>query len=72
MLRRTKLQRASELKLPPLTIDCCELELAPDERDFYESIFKQTAAKFDSFVRKGTVHARRPLEFRRVLFREWV
>ena len=55
MLRRTKAERADELKLPPMTTVVVDLELTVEERDFYESLYKKSTAKFDTFVAKGTV-----------------
>jgi DNA repair protein RAD16 len=50
MLRRNKVEKADELRLPPLTVRVERVMLGEDERDFYECIFKQTQTKFDSFV----------------------
>ena len=55
MLRRTKKERASELKLPALDIEVIHLQLSPDEKDFYDCIYKQTRSRFDTFVDKGTL-----------------
>merc|ERR1711968_301235 len=54
-LRRTKAQRSSDIKIPPLTIRIVELELSDAERDFYEALYKESSAKFDTFVDKGTL-----------------
>ena len=54
-LRRTKVQRSSDIKIPPLTIRIVELELSEAERDFYEALYKESSAKFDTFVDKGTL-----------------
>eukprot|EP00658_Telonema_sp_P-2_P018434 TRINITY_DN17234_c0_g1_i3.p2 TRINITY_DN17234_c0_g1~~TRINITY_DN17234_c0_g1_i3.p2 ORF type:complete len:537 (-),score=130.77 TRINITY_DN17234_c0_g1_i3:323-1933(-) len=54
-LRRTKQGRASEVKLHPLTIKIRKQELDPAERDFYESLYKNTMTKFETFCAKGTV-----------------
>ncbi|KEP67580.1 UNVERIFIED_CONTAM: SWI2/SNF2-containing protein RAD16 [Hammondia hammondi] len=55
MLRRTKVERAADVKLPPLTVRIRRDALSPEERDFYESLFKQTAIQFDAYVEAGTV-----------------
>ena len=55
MLRRTKAERADDLKLPPLTIRSEMIELTDVERDFYECIYKQTRSRFDTYVRKDTL-----------------
>jgi len=54
MLRRTKAERAADLKLPPLEIRVEELTLSPPEQDFYNCLYKKTKSRFDAFVRKGT------------------
>lgn len=48
LLRRTKVERAADVKLPPLTVRIRRDELSPEERDFYQSLFKQTAIQFVS------------------------
>ena len=60
MLRRTKLERAADVKLPALTVRVRRLALAPEERDFYECIYRRTKAKFDTFVQKDTLCVTRP------------
>ncbi|OEH79709.1 snf2 rad54 helicase family protein [Cyclospora cayetanensis] len=55
LLRRTKVERAADVKLPPLTVSIRRDSLSPQERDFYEALFKQTATQFDSYVKSGTV-----------------
>jgi DNA repair protein RAD16 len=55
MLRRTKNERAADLKLPKLTIRTHELELDAAERDFYECVYKRTQSNFETYVSKGTV-----------------
>ncbi|CDJ61427.1 SNF2/RAD54 helicase family protein, putative [Eimeria maxima] len=55
LLRRTKVERAADVKLPPLVVSIRRDALSPQERDFYESLFKQTATQFDSYVKSGTV-----------------
>ncbi|RNF01218.1 putative DNA repair protein [Trypanosoma conorhini] len=55
MLRRTKIERASDLHLPQLTIDILKVKLTKEERNFYESLYKKSTATFDTFVDKGTV-----------------
>ena len=54
-LRRTKAQRSADINIPPLTIHIVEIELSEAERDFYESLYKESSAKFDTFVKKGTL-----------------
>jgi DNA repair protein RAD16 len=55
MLRRTKAERADELRLPPMETVLVEITLTAEERDFYESLYKKSTARFDTFVAKGTV-----------------
>ena len=54
-LRRTKAERASDVKLPELKIIIQENEFNEVEQDFYESLYMLTRAKFDGFVKKGSV-----------------
>ena len=55
MLRRTKKERAADVSLPPCEVTCVSIELTAPERDFYESLYKRSAAKFDVFVAKNTL-----------------
>ncbi|KAH9259092.1 hypothetical protein BASA81_002712 [Batrachochytrium salamandrivorans] len=55
MLRRTKAERERDLNLPPMTVSTIEIDLSESQRDFYESIYKLSKAKFNTFVAKGTV-----------------
>ena len=55
MLRRTKVERAEDIKLPPLEINVETLKLNESERDFYECIYKNSRSKFDTYVNKGTL-----------------
>mmetsp|Transcript_9849 Transcript_9849/g.24246 ORF Transcript_9849/g.24246 Transcript_9849/m.24246 type:complete len:1443 (-) Transcript_9849:103-4431(-) len=55
MLRRTKLERAKDVKLPPLHINVVKLKLDEQERDFYDCIYQQSRSKFDTYVDKGTL-----------------
>lgn len=54
-LRRTKAERAADVKLPPLEIKVQVTEMDEVERDFYESLYMLTRAKFDGYVKKGSV-----------------
>lgn len=45
MLRRTKVERHEDIKLPELETIVAKLELSEQERDFYESVYKNTRAK---------------------------
>ncbi|QDZ23350.1 ATP-dependent helicase [Chloropicon primus] len=54
-LRRTKKGRAEDVRLPPLNIEVREMVLDAKEKDFYESLYKETQVKFDAYVNKGTL-----------------
>eukprot|EP00920_Eleutheroschizon_duboscqi_P003932 GHVT01009157.1.p1 GENE.GHVT01009157.1~~GHVT01009157.1.p1 ORF type:complete len:1249 (+),score=211.70 GHVT01009157.1:1649-5395(+) len=55
LLRRTKLERAEDVKLPPLHVRIRKDALNAFERDFYEGLYKQSAVQFNTYVSKGTV-----------------
>ncbi|CCW70891.1 unnamed protein product [Phytomonas sp. Hart1] len=55
MLRRTKMERAEDLHLPPLKINIQRIQLSNEERNFYEALYKKCTAEFDTFVGKGTI-----------------
>lgn len=55
LLRRTKVERAEDVKLPPLTVLIRRDPLVPAECDFYESLYKQTETQFNTYVDQGTV-----------------
>ena len=54
-LRRTKAERAEDVKLPSLTIKVHVCQMDEVEKDFYESLYMLTRAKFDGYVKKGSV-----------------
>jgi DNA repair protein RAD16 len=54
-LRRTKAERAEDVRLPSLTINVAVTQMDEVERDFYESLYMLTRAKFDGYVKKGSV-----------------
>ena len=54
-MRRTKAERATDVRLPSLTIDVAVTHMDEVERDFYESLYMLTRAKFDGYVKKGSV-----------------
>ena len=49
MLRRTKVERAEDIKLPPLEINVETLKLNESERDFYECIYKNSRSITDIY-----------------------
>jgi len=55
VLRRTKKERQEDMRLPERSISIRKISLGEDEKDFYESIYKMSAARFDSYVEKGTL-----------------
>lgn len=55
LLRRTKVERAADVKLPPLTINIRKDALSAEEKDFYTSMYTQSRTQFDTYVDKGTV-----------------
>uniref|UniRef100_A0A0G4HBV9 Uncharacterized protein n=1 Tax=Chromera velia CCMP2878 TaxID=1169474 RepID=A0A0G4HBV9_9ALVE len=55
LLRRTKVERAEDVKLPPLTVRIRRDALSAEERDFYEALFMQTKTAFSAYVDEGTV-----------------
>mmetsp|Transcript_13524 Transcript_13524/g.49201 ORF Transcript_13524/g.49201 Transcript_13524/m.49201 type:complete len:1275 (-) Transcript_13524:156-3980(-) len=54
-LRRTKRERASDVKLPPLTINVVDSSLDKKERDFYTNCYMETQVEFDAYVKRGTL-----------------
>ncbi|XP_055389089.1 LOW QUALITY PROTEIN: uncharacterized protein LOC129618345 [Condylostylus longicornis] len=55
LLRRTKLERAEDVKLPSLTVLIRRDQLSQAERDFYESLYKQTRTEFNTYIESGTL-----------------
>uniref|UniRef100_A0A7S3DIH5 Helicase ATP-binding domain-containing protein n=1 Tax=Palpitomonas bilix TaxID=652834 RepID=A0A7S3DIH5_9EUKA len=55
MLRRTKVEKAADLKLPPREVLIRWEELDAEENDFYESIYMQSKRKFMSYVEEDTL-----------------
>ena len=43
------------MRLPPLNITIEISKMTPSEFDFYESMFKQTKTKFDTYVDQGVL-----------------
>ena len=54
-LRRTKADVKDDVKLPYLTINVERITQDEVEKDFYESLYMLTRAKFDGYVAKGSV-----------------
>lgn len=55
MLRRTKLERADDMGLPPRTIEVRRDLFSPEEEDLYRSLYTSTTRKFSTFLDQGTV-----------------
>jgi DNA repair protein RAD16 len=55
MLRRTKEERKSDLKLPPIKVHIRKDKLSKQESDFYSSLYMQSCVKFDTFIKSGTI-----------------
>ncbi|SBT81177.1 DNA repair protein rhp16, putative [Plasmodium malariae] len=55
LLRRTKSERKNDIKLKPLIISIRKDKLSNEEKDFYESLYKQTSTQFDTYVKSNTV-----------------
>ncbi|KAH6896485.1 DNA repair protein rad16 [Coprinopsis sp. MPI-PUGE-AT-0042] len=55
MLRRTKLQRADDLGLPPRTIIVRRDYFSPEEKELYLSLFSDAKRQFSTYLDQGTV-----------------
>ncbi|KAK2196392.1 bifunctional Helicase superfamily 1-2 [Babesia duncani] len=55
LLRRTKLEKADDVRLPPLNVKIRRDQLTEQERDFYTAIENNSLVKFDTFVQEGTL-----------------
>ncbi|KAJ3553956.1 hypothetical protein NM688_g3351 [Phlebia brevispora] len=55
MLRRTKIQRADDLGLPPRTVIVRRDYFSPEEKELYLSLFSDAKRQFTTFVDAGTV-----------------
>lgn len=55
MLRRTKIERADDLGLPPRVVEIRRDYFNPEEKDLYESIYSDSTRKFNTFVAQGVV-----------------
>lgn len=55
MLRRTKLERADDLGLPPRTVVVRRDLFNEEEEDMYQSLYSDSARKFSTYVEHGTV-----------------
>jgi DNA repair protein RAD16 len=55
MLRRTKIQCADDLGLPPRTVIVRRDIFSEEEEDFYRSLYSDVTRQFTSYVEQGTV-----------------
>ena len=55
MLRRTKLERADDMGLPPRTVEVRRDMFNEEEEDLYESLYSDTTRKFSTYLDQGTV-----------------
>ncbi|KAF9394601.1 DNA repair protein rad16 [Mortierella sp. AD011] len=55
MLRRTKVERADDLGLPPRTLTVSRYLFNEEEEDLYESLFSDSKRKFSTYVEQNTV-----------------
>ncbi|KAI0092493.1 SNF2 family N-terminal domain-containing protein [Irpex rosettiformis] len=55
MLRRTKIERADDLGLPPRTVIIRKDFFSPEEKELYLSLFSDAKRQFNTFLDAGTV-----------------
>jgi DNA repair protein RAD16 len=55
MLRRTKIQRADDLGLPPRTVIVRRDYFSPEEKELYLSLFSDAKREFSTYVGAGTL-----------------
>ncbi|KAF8351074.1 SNF2 family N-terminal domain-containing protein [Amanita rubescens] len=55
MLRRTKLQKADDLGLPPRTVIIRRDYFSPEEKELYLSLFSDAKRQFNTYLDQGTV-----------------
>ncbi|CEQ40631.1 SPOSA6832_02274 [Sporobolomyces salmonicolor] len=55
MLRRTKVERADDLGLPPRIVNVRRDYFTEEEEELYQSLFKDVKRKFNTYAHEGTV-----------------
>ncbi|CAI5758920.1 unnamed protein product [Candida verbasci] len=55
MLRRTKLERADDLGLPPRIVEIRRDRFNEEEKDLYQSLYSDSKRKFNDYVAEGVV-----------------
>lgn len=55
MIRRTKVERADDLGLPPKIVEIRRDFFNPEEKDLYQSLYTNSKRQFDDYVSEGVV-----------------
>ncbi|KAG7808557.1 hypothetical protein KL921_003639 [Ogataea angusta] len=55
MLRRTKVERADDLGLPPKIVEIRRDYFNPEEKDLYQSLYSDSKRQFNDYVAQGVV-----------------
>lgn len=55
LLRRTKTTRAEDIQLPPRVVKVRQERLDEKEEDFYQALYTQSQAQFNTYLQSGTV-----------------
>lgn len=55
MIRRTKVERADDLGLPPKIVEIRRDFFNPEEKDLYQSLYSDSKRQFDDYVAEGVV-----------------
>ena len=55
MLRRTKVERADDLGLPPRIVEVRKDYFTEEEEELYKSLFQDVKRKFNTYAAEGTV-----------------
>lgn len=55
MLRRTKIERADDLGLPPRVVNVRRDYFTEEEEELYQSLFRDVKRKFNTYAAEGTV-----------------
>ena len=55
MLRRTKIERADDLGLPPRVVEIRRDFFNEEEKDLYQSLYSDSKRKFNDYVAEGVV-----------------
>lgn len=55
MLRRTKVQKADDLGLPPRVVIVRRDHFSPEEKELYTSLYSDVKRQFGTYLEQGTV-----------------